>query len=355
MARSKRSQLSSSIRRAVDARDYVARQDMAFGLCALVRPAIRLGAGRRRAFVEGRPQRWQGGEVIVQGPEIDSDDLGVLLACAAIALERFDHPSTRLDAGKRSTGLVAPSRPGVANLAEDLDACTVATSFAEVCRLLGRSPDDGRAHAAIRASLARLASIVLIARQGHEEAFTHLLASGESTGRNRLTVTLSFRLTGTLVGARSYGRIRMDAWQRLKPVARVLYHWLACWRPGHGRCPPIGLDTLAAHVWGPDDATPNLARRHRQQLRAALGELPADEWRVHIDGQLVHIQRLARAADSPVPAGEGQELVPSKPPVLAGDSVSLSTQTRVPQYAATSEGSAHTRLPHQWGSQDLGS
>jgi hypothetical protein len=296
MARSKKPQLSAGVRRAMDAKDEVARQDMAFGLCTLVRPAIRLVTGQRRAFIEGAPQRWQGGEIVVQGPEVDSDDLGVLLACAAIAVEQFDLPSTRLAPGVHSPGLVAPSRPGALNLAEELDVCTIHTTLAAVCRRLGRRPDDGRAHQSIRGSLARLASVVVIARQGDEEAFTHLIAAGASTGKHRLRVTLSFRLTGALAGTRSYGRIHMDTWRHLKPVARVVYHWLACWRPGHGRCPPIGLDALAKHVWGTTETSPALAARRRQQLRAALAELPANEWKVSVAGQLVHLERLVRLA-----------------------------------------------------------
>lgn len=173
------------------------------------------------------------------------------------------------------------------------------------CRRLGRRPDDGRAHTAIRASLARLACIVVIARQGRDEAFTHLIAAGRSIGKHSLRVTLSFRLTGALAGTRSYGRIRLDAWRRLKPVARVLYHWLACWRPGYGRCPPIRLDTLAMHVWGQASEVAASAARKRQQLRAALAELPRDEWIVSVDGQLVNIQRLRPAglcaASGPAP------------------------------------------------------
>ncbi len=327
-----RSNLSLTARRAMDARAGIARQDMPLGLSGLVRPVVRLkkskdGKPGRRGYIENLRQSWNGGEIILNGPEIDAQDLGVLLACAALALrdaERHADLKQSIDI----EGLLAAPPNKQPNAAADKLTFTLETTLAAICREIGRDPEDGRAHQLIRDSLVRLSSIVVTAKSGERGAFTHLIAGGAWEGRNAVSVTLNYRLTRAMLGDGSFGRVRMQVFRNLSPVGQVLYHWLACWRPGYGTCPPIGLDVLARHVWG-EDAKGATARERRQQLRRALAELPKDEWCVGIDRQLVCIERKNIDSDQ--------------------EPVFLATPTRVPDYASLSENRGRIKLPHERG------
>lgn len=332
-----RSDLSPTARRVMDARAGIARQDMPLGLSGLVKPVVRLKKGKdgkpaRRGYIENLRQSWNGGEIILNGPEIDAQDLGVLLACAALALRDADRHAD-LKQSVDIEGLLATPPKNQPNAAADKLTFTLETTLAALCREIGRDPDDGRAHQMIRDSLVRLSGIVTTATSGARGAFTHLIAGGAWEGRNAVSVTLNYRLTRAMLGEGSFGRVRMQVFRNLSPVGQVLYHWLACWRPGYGTCPPIGLDTLARHVWG-EDAKGAMVRRRRQQLRDALAELPIDEWSVGIGKQVVHIER--------------KNIDCSKEPVF------LSTPTRVSEYASPSENRARIKLPHEMGEREPG-
>ena len=311
-------------RRSMDARQGVARQDMALGLAPFLKPVIR----GKRGWIEGIKQSWNGGVLELAGPELDAGDLGVLLALLALALRNTAGAGPRLEPGRAVQGMLPEESGGKRNAAADEDVLPLQTTLAAICREVGRDPEDGRAHAAIRASIKRLQGVVIEARSGDAWASTHLIAGAAGRGKGAVSVALNYRLTRAVLGTASYSRIRMSVWRRLSPVGQVLYHWLACWRPGYGTCPPIGLDTLARHVWG-EDAKGAMVRRRRQQVRDALAELPIDEWSVGIDRQLVRIERK-NIEFSPKP-------------------VFLSTPTRVLEYAPPSENGAHIRLPHEMG------
>lgn len=270
-------ELTQQARREMDARAGVARQDMGFALASFVRPAIR----GRREYIEGVKQAWMGGILTISGPELDAGDLGVLLALMHLALQALPECDSKPGADVPGLLPAAEQRRGT-NRAGAHAALTLKTSMAAMCRELDRDPDDGRAHASVRASLRRLASIVVEAQTEEAWAQTHLLRGAAGRGRCAVEVTLSYRLTWALLGNGPHTHIRIDAWRRLSPVAQVLYHWLCAWRPGHGVCPMIKLDTLATHVWGCVNS--DLTRRRRQQIRGALAELPPNEWAVETTG-----------------------------------------------------------------------
>lgn len=263
--------LTPAVRRAMDARRSVARQDMALGLAAFVRPRIR----GKRGWIEGVRQPWNGGLLLIAGPEIDAWDLGVLLALIAVAVAQTDGQALP---GGRRPGLLPADTPR-ANAAAQAETLRVETTFADMCRRLGRGAEDGRAHAGIRASLRRLSGLVIEAEGGGGWAQTHLIAGAAGRG-GRVDVVLSYRLTRAVLGAGSYSRVDMQAWAALSPTAKVLYHWLCAWRPGGGQCPSIGVDTLARHVWG-GDASGAEQRDRRRQIREALHQISvAAGWRV---------------------------------------------------------------------------
>ena len=296
----------AQLRRRLDARAGIARQDMAFGLAGMVRPVCR----GRRAWIEGTRQSWMDGWIEIQGPELDAADLGVLLALLAIALRQGGDQAL----GQEVDGLLAapagPARNAAQNAAGEQSAITLRTTMAELCREIDRDPGAGSAHQAIRASLTRLAGVVFRAETADGRwAVTHLIAGGAGAGRGAVIVSLSYRLTRALLGQGSYSRIDMAAWRQLAPVAKCLTHWLACWYGAGSGERRIGLDKLATHVWG-EAAHGATGRRQRQQLRNALGEIEASGgWIARECGGVVTIER-------------------TKP-------VALSTQTRRLEYAPT--------------------
>lgn len=309
--------LSPVARCELDARLGIARQDMAIGLAAFVTPRLT----GKRGFVEGVQQPWNGGLLVVSGPEIDAEDLGVLLALLAQGLRQHVVRPQPLWSGADANGLLPPASERIGeNVAEKLEVMELRTTLAALCREVGRDPDDGRAHAAIRASIRRLAAFVVEARDRDKWAVTHLICGAAGRGRGAVAVTLSYRLTRVLLGDGSYARIKMSVWSRLAPVAQVLLHWLSCWRPAIGGCPPIGIDTLCRHVWR-DNANGAMQRRRRQQVRVALAQLArTGEWRIAERGGLAHIERIADT-------GGSDDVAP--------EPVFLSTAIRVPEYATT--------------------
>jgi len=313
-------------RRSMDARQGVARQDMALGLAPFVKPVIR----GKRGWVEGVKQQWNCGVLELAGPELDASDLGVLLALLAIALRAVavDEDEPQLEPGHKINGMLpTPRGPwGTPNAAAEKDVLAMQTTLAAICREIGRAPEDGRAHAAIRASIKRLQGVTIEARSGEQWASTHLIAGTAGRGKAAVNVTLNYRLTRAVLGTASYGRVSMNVWRQLSPVGQCLYHWLSCWRPGPCACPPIGLDTLARHVWG-DEKQGAAQRERRRLLRAAFTEIQAaggGEWRIEDRGGMVLIERLKDAE-----------------PVFSP------TPTRVFTHALHSEKRARTRLSHE--------
>ncbi|MDA8254114.1 MAG: replication protein C, IncQ-type [Betaproteobacteria bacterium] len=274
---------------------------MAIGLAGLFRPVIR----GKRGWLEGLRQQWNGGFLEFAGPELDSKDMLVLLAIQHLALRELNAgQAQRVDGA--AAGLIPAEKNRHGNRAVEAQAIGLQTSMAEMCRAIGRDPDDGRAHTSIRASLKRLQGVVVEARSGEEWATSNLIRGGAGRGRGAVTVSLNFRLTRAVLGECSYSRIDVLQLAELPPVAQILVAWLCCWRPGHGKCPSITIDSLCRHVWGrgsdaadaPHDA---LQRRRRQQIRAALAALPPREWRVAVSagrcGGTARIERLQQSSD----------------------------------------------------------
>jgi hypothetical protein len=310
----------------MDARQGVARQDMALGLAPFIRPVIR----GKRGWVEGVKQRWNGGVLELAGPELDAGDLGVLLALLSLALRASaDEDESHLEPGRAVKGILPEAGgKGKPNAAAEKDVLPMQTTLAAICREIGRNPEDGRAHAAIRTSIKRLQGVVIEARSGEQWASTHLIAGAAGRGKAAVSITLNYRLTRAVLGTASYGRIRMSVWRQLSPVSQCLYHFLACWRPGYGACPQIRLDTLARHVWR--DAKQGAAQRERRRLlRAGIEELNAaggGEWCIDERDGLLQIERQ-----------------PDDEPVFSP------TPTRVSAHASPYENEGHIKLPHEMG------
>lgn len=228
----------------------------------------------------------------MSGPQIDAMELGVLLAVCALGLRG---QADDIQPGNAVAGLLASH--SYDNEAAQNDTVTVRMTLADICREIGRDPDDGSAHRLIRRSLRRLSSIVVAAGTADGGwAQTHLIARtiGHPKRGHPVTITLSYRLTNALLGIRSYARIRMGVYRLLTPVSRVLLYWLSCWYGGAYGSRRIRLDRLATHVWG-HRSTPN--RKRRQQLRQALDALPRTEWEWRaLDGYVDKIEIIRHRA-----------------------------------------------------------
>jgi len=215
MAHSK-SEKSVQVSLEIDARESVVRLDMALGLAQIAKP-LKPG-GKRGSF--DIIQTWKGVELHFVGIELDDHDLGVLLALISIAQKKHPKPTS----GHIIVALV-PCVPGkkMTNAMACHDVVTVDASFREVRDELGIKAASGQENDVIRASLVRLASIILEGKDGDRWGFTHLISNGEGE-KESLRVTLSFRLTRALLGEASYGAVDMKVFSQLpKGAARILY------------------------------------------------------------------------------------------------------------------------------------
>jgi hypothetical protein len=296
MAQSKK--IAPAARRAIDARRGIARQDMATGLAGLFSPKIQ----GKRMWIEGLRQKWKGGVLEFAGPELDAFDLLVMLALLALALREHQAGATEGAAGEK-TGIVPSKYRKDGNAALNEQVIGLRTSMAHICRLIGRDPGDGSAHAAIKASIKRLSAVIVEARAGDEWATSSLINGAAGKGRKAVSVTINWRLTRAALGeGGSYTRIDVQRLSLLSPVARVLAAWLACWAPTPRACPPVTIDALTRHVWVEPAKTDSQQRDRRRLLSEAIATLPRDEWRVAIqkgeDGGTARIERLPDHLDA---------------------------------------------------------
>ncbi len=243
------------------ARD-VARTDMALGLTSLFR-ALPDGARRHEVTLQ---QPWCGGLIIIQGVECSATDQAVLFALLALAGQHDPLPEPAAPA--IDNGLMA------AGAAVERGVMRFNTSSAALMREAGMDPNSHGSRATIRASIRRLAGIVIEGRHGNDWATTHLIAGAAGRGRDAISVVLSYRLSEALIGACSYARIEMSAYRALNSgVARIAYSWLCSWYAAATGTRQIGIDALELHAYGGVAAAKSTRSERRAALRAALGEI----------------------------------------------------------------------------------
>lgn len=254
-----------------DRAQRVARNDMALGLSSLFR-AMPDGARRREVLLT---QAWCGGEIVIQGVECNALDQAVLLALLAVAGQCDPLP----DPGTPSVDLMA------AGLAVQREVVRVNTSLAELMRAAGMDPDSHGSRNTLRASLRRLAGIVIEGRRGEDWAMTHLIAGAAGRGRDAVSVVLNYRLTDALLGIGSYARVEMDSYRALDgAVARLVYAWLCAWFAGSAGRRRIGIDALEVHVYGTATQSRQTRSKRRIALRAALAQIDMlPGWRATAD------------------------------------------------------------------------
>lgn len=251
--------------REIDARNGIARQDLATAMAEIFTPRVR---GRRQVIETERVYR--GVTVRITGPELDATDLAVLLALHALASRNVGDVAP---CAERGDLLPIERRPE--NVARDLDSLAVQTTVAEVAELIGRDARDGRAAVAIRRSLRYLMMVVVEGERDGSWGANHLVSAAASRG-GALAVGLNYRATRAVMGAGQWAAVDMTRFRKATGIERVLMHRLAAHCTG-GVPLPVGLDRLAAVCWTRPPKSDDDARKRRNRIRAALPRaLPAD-------------------------------------------------------------------------------
>lgn len=275
--------------REIDARHRIARQDLATAFAEIFTPRIR---GQRRVLEVTR--RYREVTVCINGPELDSGDLGVLLALLVIA----ERDVTDTAPARTRAGLIPASRRGEENAAAVLDSVGVQTSVAEIARMIGRDPRDGRAAQAVRRSLKYLMMVVIEGTRGELWGTTHLV--GIVAGRGGwISVSLNYRATKAVMGSGQWAPVDMRRWVGATEVERILMHRLAAHCVG---CPlPVSLTRLAATCWTRQPANSHEHARRVRKIAAALPKaLPVGVTCMVINGLVTF--RDARRTSPFVPA-----------------------------------------------------
>jgi hypothetical protein len=283
--------LSNKLKRAIasreiDARNDVARLDMAFGLASVARP--RKTGAQPKAFAETIKQTWVGGVIGIRGIALSDHDLGVLLALIILA----EQQKPVVEQGVSIEGLLLPTKSE--NAATVADVVTVKTTHAKVAMTMGIKSKGSCVNDAIWESLKNLATIVIDVKDNNRVALTHLIKQGQGTKDTALVVTLSYRITRAIFGDGSFAAVDMRIFAALpKGAARIMYVWLASWFGGASGTRHIKIDNLAVHVWG-SDATAEEVREHRRTLSLALQKLnsASESWCVKIEKQMIEITRI---------------------------------------------------------------
>lgn len=242
----------------IDARDGLARQDLALAFAQIFTPKI---VGRRQ-YLEQRV-KWKNGWIQFNSPELDSTDLAVLLASTLLAA-RCPHdlaPSQNREA-------LLPVMAGKNGVA-DSESMGVDTSIRELAVIIKRDPRDGRAAVAIRASLRRLMSVVVTVSQGGEDNWgsTHLVTAAFSAG-GRLKIALNFRATRAVLGNGNWARVNVAKIAAAGPVERVLMHRLAALCVGKPL--PVSISRLTETCWTREATTARRQKEREAAVRAAL-------------------------------------------------------------------------------------
>lgn len=282
MGQSKGNKLSLEI----DARNEVARLDMAFGLASIVRPAR---AGLVRKAIEKR-QPWNGGEITIKGNELDDHDFGVLLALLVIGEQK-----PTLQKGCEVEGLLPIKRK--ANLAESADVVTIHTTFGEIRNILGLKSDGRKNNDAIWSSITTLATMVVEANADDNWSFTHLIGNGKGEGNKTFSLTLSYRLTRALLGEGSYAAIDMHVFRSLPSgTTRVLYAVMCAWCIERKCQKQVSLMKLVERVYGRSEAeiSSSSLKNYRRSIRNGLKQIEAvaEKFKFRAVGEIVTVQKI---------------------------------------------------------------
>lgn len=250
--------------REFDARNEIARQDLATAMAEIFTPRTK---GRRQVIETKRVYR--GVTVRITGPELNSTDLGVLLALEVLAARDVSDVAPCAD----REGLL-PVGSQSENNAGAYSSLSIRTTIASVAELLGRSGRDGSAGRMIRESLRYLMMVVVEGERGADWGANHLIAAAINRG-GVLTVSLNYRATRAVIGTGQWAAIDMVRFRNASQIERVLMHRLAAHCTG-GAPLPVSIDRLVEVCWTRSTKTVTEMDVRRTRIRDALPHaLPA--------------------------------------------------------------------------------
>ncbi|MDA8183541.1 MAG: replication protein C, IncQ-type [Actinomycetota bacterium] len=267
----------------------------------------------------------------------------ILALDTIVALSAIAGDSRRVDrAPDGSTGHVFgelghPVADGDPTLV-DWEPLLIATTPSELGRIVGRDRDREAWRREILALCAtddpQGAPLVVVRRRRSDGAWLLTLSSwwntaarGDALPKGVVQVKGKCKVPFTYVRPTDYSRLRT-------PAARRMYVWLAGWLGiSGGAARPIGIDTLASHLWLMPPSTATARRDRRRTTRGAIAEiahLPDIAWQLNVKGGMLTIRR--RTKPRPV-TGDGARSEPASAPVA----FTVPTARQVAHVAAPTE------------------
>lgn len=161
----------------------------------------------------------------------------------------------------------------------DGDALTVRARLSGVLRALDH-PDCPDSRNAIRRSLIRLASVVVIAARGSRDASAHLLSHAVDAETGELLVALDPRVTVAVLGTEQYVHIDLDEVRALRSDLAVIIHQRLCAWIDPGRTRKASIDTLTQYAFPEPAATASARAKRTRRVRAAMARLADVGWTV---------------------------------------------------------------------------
>lgn len=267
------------------------RYELQTALAPLFQPVNDVGIGERAKRLVRRELK-NGWIEFACFEELSIFDESVSLAILRIASNqergRYLTGSPKTDLGQEMRKLIDPKN----NITDKSVGMVREMSLYEIAQHMGFKRPSKPIYEYIRASLTRLARVFISQRNDIDGTETHgeigfiqhkILDSG------RISAVISPRLTMASFGEKgwAYALLSLDERNCLKgdiakSAHRFLVTWL--WRDG-GR--PIGLDTLACHVWCHWSSLSNNAKATmRERLKKALTQFNSlPNWKLTVSGR----------------------------------------------------------------------
>jgi hypothetical protein len=246
-------------------------------------PAICLAPGIFRSLPRGKAYRDHRAEVTYEREGstvrfvlpflLGAEDLRLLQVLVSMAgYARTTLPrEPETDTGQALKGGLAAQR--------DEDALVVRTRLARVLGALDRE-DCRDARTAVRRSLIRLASVVVIVTRGSKEASAHLLSHAVDSETGELVVALDPRVTAAALGAEQYARIDLAEVRALKGDLAVILHQRLCAWIDPGRTRLVRPETLVRYAFPEPARTASARAKRARRVRAAIACLADVGWTV---------------------------------------------------------------------------
>ena len=246
-------------------------------------PAICLAPGIFRSLPRGKAHRSRRAEVVYERDGstlrfvlpflLGAEDLRLLQVLVSIAGQgRTTLPrDPQTDTGQAlKIGLAAE---------RDEDALVVRTRLATVLRALDRE-DCQDARAAVRRSLVRLASVVVIVTRGSRDASAHLLSHAIDAETGELLAALDPRVTATALGAEQYAYIDLDEVRALRGDLAVILHQRLCAWIDPGRTRLVRQKTVIQYAFPEAAKTASARAKRARRVQAAMTCLADVGWTV---------------------------------------------------------------------------